>query len=189
MNNLQVHPPRIIGFSGLKYAGKDTAGSAFVERGWRLMKFAEPMKIMLAELLEYRGAPRDEITAMLEGDLKEVPTPYLDGRTPRHALQSIGTEWGRVLMFKEIWTNSLVDRVKSWGGTPCVVITDVRFHNEATAIKALGGQVFRIIGRGATGDLHPSEREIPELDVTGEIMNDCESAEAFKNRVVRIFFS
>ena len=33
--------------------------------------------------------------AHIEGALKEVPCELLGGKTPRYAMQTLGTEWGR----------------------------------------------------------------------------------------------
>lgn len=102
--------------------------------------------------------------------------------TPRHALQQLGTEWGRSC-YPNVWvdyalrvaTRLLADPIKltydaqngitnlmdvqglvsseDWKPTQGVVISDVRFKNEVAAINAAGGVVIRLLrGQGLTGE-------------------------------------
>lgn len=75
--------------------------------------------------------------------------------TPRTLLQLLGTECGRRVIHPEIWVNSLMAEYKGIEqpnkpgqerqiSFPNWVITDVRFPNEAEAIKRKGGIVLRI---------------------------------------------
>lgn len=81
--------------------------------------------------------------------------------TVREVLQTLGTEWGRnvdpLLWCKDTLNRQLRDVVKpefygwdpAWGDAPPrivkgVVITDVRFDNEAQAIRDIGGVVWKI---------------------------------------------
>lgn len=173
----------MIGFTGLKGSGKDTAAVAFVEAGAVNLKFADGVKVMLRALLTYRGAPADLIDRMLEGDLKETPTHYLNSRTPRHAMQTLGTEWGRQMMDPEFWVAATMQAA---GRQPQVVISDVRFENEVGAIAKAGGTVYRIVRpveHPSSVDLHSSEAYIPFLPVDGEIVNDSPSADVFVAKV------
>lgn len=166
---------RLIAIAGHKGAGKDTAAGVLTMQGYQNAKFAAPMKAMLATLLMARGVPQPEIYAMLEGDLKEKPHPKLNGRTPRHALQTIGTEWGRNLMAQTFWIDAFGDMVRASLGdatVPGLVVTDCRFHNEVAAIHDLGGIVIRVDRPGLVVDLnHQSEAEIPHLAVDHIVPN------------------
>jgi ferredoxin len=118
--------------------------------------------------------------------------------TPRHALQQLGTEWGRAC-YQNVWvehtlriaktlledatamyskegglekTNTLVPR----NG---IVISDVRFQNEFDAIHKAGGYVIRLRRPGAglagAAGLHISEQEqanIPDEAFDHVIEND-----------------
>ena len=133
--------PRVIGLCGLAGAGKSTAARHLVEHhGFVRRPFAGLLKGMLRQLLAAQGVPADMVEQMVEGDLKEVPTSYLGGRTPRFAMQTLGTEWGRALapsLWIEAWTASLA-------GLERVVADDVRFDNEAAAVRALGGTIVEV---------------------------------------------
>jgi len=106
---------------------------------------------------------------MVSGDLKEVPTEYLGGRTPREAMQTLGTEWGRSLS-ADLWVNAWRRRVdrdveesKANAEDYILIADDVRFPNEAAAIRSRGDIVVRVKrpGAGLTGTTgrHASETE------------------------------
>lgn len=176
---------RLVAFTGLKGSGKDTAASVFVERGYEHVKFADSLKEMLRTLLRYRGAPEAEIERMIEGDLKEEPSPFLSGRSARYAMQTLGTEWGRELMSETFWIDAAEDRLR---GKDRVVVSDVRFANEADLIRKREGSLYRIQRGAATpavADVHPSETEILTMPVDGVLFNTAATPAEFRERVIR----
>jgi len=130
--------PCVIAIKGRAGAGKSTAANFLVDHyGYRLVKFAGPLKRMLAAV----GLTQDEI----EGDLKEVPCDLLGGQTPRHAMVTLGTEWGRDLIHPDLWVNLWrreAAKIVASGGR--VVADDCRFPNEAAAIRELGGRILEV---------------------------------------------
>lgn len=161
----------LIGLTGRKGAGKDTVAAVLFERGFANLKFAGALKAMIAELLRYQGADEATIDRMIEGDLKEVPTDLLAGKTPRWAMQSLGTEWGRDLIGENLWVDATMNKAAT---LPQVVITDVRFPNECAAVQEAGGRMIRInpVGSGCTTDIHESEAHIDRLPVDAAFDND-----------------
>lgn len=154
--------PRLIGLIGRKGAGKDTAAETLTARGYGNVKFAGALKDMLRTLLEYQGLDAEMIERMVEGDLKEVPTDYLAGRTPRHAMQTLGTEWGRELIDSNFWVETAIRRAE---GNGFAVVTDVRFPNEMAAIHEAGGVCIGISAdwiKPTEGE-HESEALIDDL--------------------------
>ena len=79
------------------------------------------------------------IREQLWGDEKETPLDFLGGKTPRQAMQTLGTEWGRNLIYDGIWLHAW-ERAFNKCSTP-VVVDDLRFINEAEMIKRLGGKI------------------------------------------------
>lgn len=156
----------LIGLIGRKGAGKDTAAEVLLAQGYENVKFAGALKDMIRCVLAYQGVDSITIERMIEGDLKEVPTEYLAGRTPRYAMQTLGTEWGRKLIGEGFWVGATMLRVKAFlAGGKGVVVTDVRFPNEGDDIEAEGG-----ISIGITADWisptegeHESETKIDEM--------------------------
>lgn len=143
---------KLIALTGYAGSGKTTAAKHLVEaHGFTLVKFAGPLKSMMRCL----GLGDREI----EGDLKETPCAILGGKTPRHAMQTLGTEWGRALIHSDLWVNAameVVADVLDHGGR--VVIDDMRFGNEAEAVRSRGGAIIHI-SRPGVGPVnaHPSE--------------------------------
>ena len=90
--------------------------------------------------------------------------------TPRKLLQLLGTECGRQIIHPNIWVNSLFADYKkdsNW------IITDVRFPNEAQAIKDKGGIMIRInrpLYR--LDDQHPSETALDNYNFDYVIENE-----------------
>jgi rhodanese-related sulfurtransferase len=173
---------QLIAFAGRKYSGKDTAAAALADLGFVNVKMAGALKAMLTALLQYVGLPDEMIDRMLEGDLKETPSPWLSDRTPRHAMQQLGTAWGRDTMAKDFWVQVAAQRV---GLFDKVVISDIRFPNEVDFVRIKGGKIYRIERPNGADlvDFHPSEAAIDGLDVDGVIRNDWPTAEAFAQAV------
>jgi hypothetical protein len=166
---------KLIGIAGRKGAGKDTFALPLYSNSlFKQVRFADPLKNMLRALLKDAGVDAQEIERMIEGDLKEVPSPIFLGKTPREAMQTLGTEW-RNMIGATLWTNIAIERIKKYarGGTHGVVITDVRFPHEVEVMKKLGGLVVRINGLvGANGfSNHASENQIDELPVDMDVFN------------------
>ena len=159
----------IIGITGHARHGKDSTADVIVKYfGYKKHALADVMKEACRVIFGWT----DE---HLYGDLKEVIDPRY-GISPRHALQTLGTEWGQYELskydsFKEttgrkLWVNSLLNRVH--GDT---VIADVRFPHEAEAIRERGGFIFRV-NRDYEIDLsHESERAIDEINPDFVIKN------------------
>jgi hypothetical protein len=149
----------IIALTGYAGSGKSTAAKILVERhGFTLVKFAGPLKQMLRCL----GLGDREI----EGDLKEEPHIVLGYKTPRYAMQTLGTEWGRDLIGVDLWANVAMEStwaVLDQGGR--VVIDDCRFLNEAAAVRTEGGIIVEVMRPGVGPQSgHASENQIPDPD-------------------------
>lgn len=158
-----IPPPRkapLIGlYSSVMQSGKSTVADHLVlQHGFRRVRFAGPLKDMARALFTHFATDQTS-ERMIEGDLKDSPHPMLRGVTPRWVLQSLGTQWGRELIYPDLWVDMAmaeVDRVRRTG-TP-VVIDDLRFPNELAALVGAGGRAFRII----RPDARPAEGQTAE---------------------------
>lgn len=173
-----VSPRRtLIAFTGLAGSGKSTAATFLVrEYGFTRIRFAGPLKDMMRAL----GLNEREI----EGDLKEKPCELLGGKTPRYAMQTVGTEWGRDLIAPDLWIrafNAALAKVPA--GVP-VVVDDCRFPNEAEAIRAAGGVLVRIERAGAGSGAAGHSSETHQLPTIATITNDADSPAVFCHRDV-----
>ena len=159
----------IIGLTGLKRSGKDTFAQALVDQGFELVRFADPLKEMLRTMYRCAGLDAETIERKIEGDLKEEPCPVLLGKTPRHAMQTLGTEW-RDLIDRDLWTSIWLG--KAAAGNP-MVVPDVRFHHEAMVIRRMGGLIVRIYRPGQqSSDIHISEQEMMQIPADHVVLND-----------------
>ncbi len=154
---------RVIAFMGGIGVGKSTAASITEEligSHYRLKRvsFAEPIK----KMVEVLGVPRADID---DRTVRERPHPRLAGRSIRWALQTLGTEWGRDMIHQDIWVKTAARDIcdfLAWEPKGVVVIDDLRFLNEAEAVKRMSGVIVRIVKKfgvefkGVHG--HSSER-------------------------------
>ncbi|MEI6871425.1 MAG: hypothetical protein WCL08_04015 [Verrucomicrobiota bacterium] len=158
---------KIIGLTAFKGSGKTTVArklqnSPFLPKDVAILSFASPLKEMAAVLL----APE----AFLPEN-KEDPNYGICGRSPRHIMQTLGTEWGREKISPHLWLEIMRRRIKSCH-SPTVIVDDVRFDNEAELLADLGGKIFRVEREGVKGcDSHVSERSIDEYWLDGIIVN------------------
>lgn len=162
----------VVGLAGKAGCGKSVAAEVFTQKGYTPIKFAGPLKAMLRAFYKEVGASDDLIERKMEGDLKEQPCEYLGGKTPRYAMQTLGTEWGRDLIEPDLWTNAWKARVASEEGP--VVTDDVRFHNEVSVLIQTGGIAFLVERENndrSPGD-HISEQSLPEDQIITKITNN-----------------
>ncbi len=162
--------PRLIGlYSPAPGCGKTTVASLLIEH--QRVAFAAPLKRVVKILL-------DELSLRLPSThyvytAKEAIIPEL-GVSARHMMQTLGTEWGRACIHPDFWVmiaRAKVQRIMNDGGS--VVIDDVRFPNEASMIRDLGGELWRIDRPGVTynGD-HSSEGGLEDITPDRVIVND-----------------
>jgi hypothetical protein len=168
----------IIGIAGVAGSGKTTAGDTLLARGYARGKFANSLKEMMRSLLRYRGCGDAFIERCLEGDLKETPLQELGGRSPRHAMQTLGA-WARSDLEEDYWIDTEFD---AQDGEGALFFDDLRHPNEEAAIVARGGVIIHVIGRGGIEGEHISETFKPANATV--IVNDG-SIEEFRAKIDR----
>lgn len=118
------------------------------ELGLPIRSFAGPLKAMLLAA----GIPE----ANINGADKEAPLEVLGGRSARYAMQTLGTEWGRRTICDDLWVRLWLANMPERG----CICDDVRFINEARALKNSGGKLICIVRSTkdfAKSPTHPSE--------------------------------
>lgn len=154
---------KIIGLTGAAGAGKNTVADILFRHGFTNFGFADPVYRAVASIL---GVSQDSLR---DRAAKEQPIDWL-GKSPREMLQTLGTEWGRNTIRDDIWIQIAMRQVekviayqKGQGG---VILTDVRFENEAAAIKAAGGTIWKVVRDAAClaadAAKHSSEAGVPD---------------------------
>lgn len=167
--------PNIVALGGLAGSGKTELSDYMVgSLGYRRVKFADPIKRMLEELIRYNTGPEAQIDEYTEGSLKEIPTNYLGGQSARYAMQTLGTEWGRQLIDPDIWVDAAYRQINRLvNSNSSVVVDDVRFPNELAMLNKLGALTIWIEREGTIANTdHPSENSVRRSDFSVLIENN-----------------
>lgn len=96
-------------------------------------------------------------------------------RSPRWVLQRWGTDYRRRLTAEDYWTRQTARRIEHLHDAgQHVVVSDVRFDNEAEALRHAGGVIWRVQRQAATpaSYSHASESPIHDHLVGGLLNND-----------------
>lgn len=144
--------PRVIALIGNAGAGKSTVAEYLTKvHGYKVVKFAGPLKNMLRAI----GLDDDE----LEGHLKEVPCDLLCGKTPRHAMVTLGTEWARDMIGENFWAGLWQEETALHINSGYnIVVDDCRYGNELAAVREMGGLPWHIVRPDHAGSSIPSHR-------------------------------
>lgn len=170
----------IYGITGPARSGKDTLANLLVNRrGFTRVALADPLRVMVATLTGMT------FQQMLDSPEKELPHPRLGGVSPRRAMQTLGTEWGRDLVWNNLWIEHAMDKAQAADGP--VVIPDVRFENEAAAVRARGGKVIHMVRPGAAAvEGHISEAGVAFVEGDVVVLNDGDMDD-LKRHVLEMF--
>ncbi len=151
--------PLLIGLAGKSGSGKNTAADYLTRaHGYRQLAFADPLKAVVQRAFHF--------TAEQMLFRKEIEDPRC-GKSPRWCLQHFGTVFREV--WPEIWIwnlrQNLLDRLALFGEQR-IVVTDVRFRNEAEALQRLGAVLIRLERAGAP-EVNGIPDHISERDLDG----------------------
>ncbi|KAG5183115.1 hypothetical protein JKP88DRAFT_273090 [Tribonema minus] len=153
---------RVLGLVGTRGAGKDTFADAL---GFPAFAFAQPIKDA-CEAIFMAGAEAFE-----DRVIKETVDERW-GVSPREMLQILGTECVRGHFGEDHWIRHMEMQLQRCE-SESVVITDVRFPDEAAFVRRLGGRLVRIVRPTLrTDDAHVSETGIGGIECDEIIVND-----------------
>lgn len=162
-NDGEVYP--LIGLVGHARAGKDTAGNILcAEFNYTKVAFAHELKRELYNFVGFKYAA--SFQEWLDWiDRHKHDAPDTEHGWIRPLLQFWGTEYRREKCDREYW----IKRVPLIVG---FVVTDVRFPNEATAIRRNGGWLINITRPDTAHDAHISEMLIDTINPHYYLHND-----------------
>lgn len=133
----------LLGFHGPFGSGKDTLAKAILKAAFLpdtcRLKFADTMYDMAANVdpAFSRDMKHSDKNAYVLDD------PGLGTR--RNFLEKLGTEFGRDCIASDIWLRLMAHRIIALRRVhPILVVSDVRFENEAALIRDLGGHIFHL---------------------------------------------
>ena len=156
--------PPIIGLTGKARSGKDTvANFLLAAMGGYQYAFADPLRSML-----YAGFGID-MNSPYWKDHKEDIIPAF-GVSPRQMMQTLGTDWGRQMVNTDVWLLLAKNKLLAQG--PGMIVTDVRFENEAAWVRKMGGRVIHVYREDTpTVAAHASEAGVTRLPEDTAIYN------------------
>jgi hypothetical protein len=151
----------LIGLCGYIGAGKTTVANLLVEEHeFDALAFADKLKTVV-----------DDVFCLNEWEMrndqtwKTTPHPKLGGHTPREVYQQLGTEGFRSIN-PDVWLNYLKQKLADdyEADYTDIVVTDVRFVNEAKAIIEMDGIIVVVRREGiAQSSEHASEAGLIEI--------------------------
>lgn len=127
----------IVLLCGFKRSGKDTVAKILQQHyGYDHIKISSPLKDGLKAMFNFTDN-------QLEGDEKDVIDPVLN-KTPRDVMKYVGTDLFQYeiqkflpCMGRNFWVNAIISRLESNNSGGDVVVSDLRFHHEIDAFRAL----------------------------------------------------
>lgn len=178
-----MNSPIIIGIGHKKGVGKDTVANRLVDtHGFIRMSFADPLKEACRLIFHFTDA-------QLYGDLKEVVDKNW-GKTPRQILQMFGSDALRNIIDRDVWIKSLKLKIQNRVlQEPTkqlkIVVPDVRFPNEAEAIKSMdGGHLWKVTRELPTNEFsfHESETALDHYKSWDQILINNDTMAALYQR-------
>lgn len=170
---------RIIGLTGEAGSGKDTIADYLVSHhDFRKISFAEPLRRGLQAMF---GIP---MYMLQDRAIKHIPLEILGGKSIREAMNTLGTEWGRLSVADDIWLTTVGMKLNqlraqsSLGHVAVkgIVISDVRFANERFWLHHENGDLWHVKRPGnpyaLPPDSHASQQGLPVWNGDLVITND-----------------
>lgn len=158
----------LVGFAGRARTGKDTA-ALYLERNYEFQRYglADPIKLGARAMFGLT-------TEHERPENKEEIIPWL-GVSPRQLWQWIGTDFGRNMVCDNVWLLIAERALLNAYGLRFrgLVISDVRFENEASWIRSQGGAIIHLERADAPKvNAHVSESGVQVNDRDYVIHND-----------------
>lgn len=188
-----MHPdfrPPDIGLLGRARTGKDTA-AAILARKWghQRLGFADPVREGMAALDPIVWVPGDGAFHRYRAVLAAMGYEAAKDRVPevRRLLQHYGTEALRATLGPDVFVDALMRRVDALPPSRPVVVTDVRFPNEAERLRRAGFALVRLTRQAAPrAGAHPSETALDDFEPDLTFGNDgsLDDLEGFLDSVV-----
>lgn len=154
----------LVGIAGPARSGKNEVAKYLQKyHAFHEDSFAAPIRKCLMDIL---GLPFEKYE-----EVKQAPQAVFGGKTCREFMQKMGTEFGREMIYDNIWVDSCIVRMSAFERA---AISDVRFDNEANAIRERGGYIIHVdrpsirIEQSA----HVSEKGIDPSLIDFSILND-----------------
>jgi len=183
----------IIGLGHVARSGKDTAAHALVrDLGFERRAFADKLKqlavaadpiVTTATQATNVGSGKGRLNWVVRGmGLEQAKDVYPE---VRRFLQDLGAG-AREVFGDNFWIDMCLPEVE-WVGSPLsdVVVSDVRYENEADEIRRRGGKLIRINRPGMYAAGHETETALVDFDWDEEVDNDG-SVQDLEQKIVKL---
>ena len=165
---------RLIGIGGYAGSGKDAVATILEDsHGFYGTFMSQPLNAALCRLNPQVEVRRGEVFRYVDlinqlGYTKAKELPEV-----RRLLQAMGTEVGRNMFGQNIWIDQLRNYLAAQKPDDDVVVTGIRFPNEARMIVELGGQLWWVHRPGyGPVNSHSSDNTLTYEDFDYVVMND-----------------
>lgn len=165
-----------IALTGLSRSGKDSVAARLVERhGYVRVAFADRLKEAALKSDPFIPLRASGVTVRLSAVIANVGWETAKDQFPevRRFLQDYGQTIREIR--PRFWIDAaFADIDAAWAAGRPVVVTDVRYANEANTLTASGFELYRVTRPGLVPGQHRSEREMlsfrcPELANDGTL--------------------
>ena len=143
----------IIGISGKKRSGKDTVYELI-----RMLKQGDgvyPLRAAFGDQI------KEEVAGVTGVDLDHIEEHK---ERFRPMLQWWGADFRRHYKGENYWLDKMLAKMKTITGKEVLVITDVRYPNEAELVKEAGGIMIRVDRKTGLEDAHGSENLLDSFE-------------------------
>lgn len=187
----------LIGLTGKAGSGKDTAcqlirGYFAGERSFERRAFADKLKISAARNFYPTCTQEDGLDFcnwLKENEEHRIQVvdngEIVSDISGRQFLQRYGTEAHREVFGQEFWLDAILpSKNSSYGLYNDVIVTDVRFPNEADRVHECGGVVWEIIRRDEDTDSHASEASLPR-HMVDKVFKNNRTKEELREKLIK----
>ncbi len=167
-------PAAVIGLMGRRGSGKDTVAKVAKELDDSVITLA------LGDFVKHEVAGVTNHSHVWVETHKEQLRPLL---------QAWSTEYRRNLCDENYWLSKLATMLKFIPKESVVIVTDIRFENEARFIKECGGVLVRVqrdMPHDDPVDQHPSETWVDTCKPDAVLLNDVPTPEQLRKGVEKI---
>jgi hypothetical protein len=128
---------QIVGFCGVIGSGKDYKAESYKKNGYIHVNFADPLKEIIFKTLKINNIKDHNKYEMFKDNYWNPITKVFPSFTGRDILQ-LGNIC-RQILHEDIWVDAWEKSVKDLDK---VVVSDIRYPNEAKKIISLGGEIY-----------------------------------------------
>ena len=183
----------IIGFTGSKGVGKTTVAQMIHDRLGAGQRVKSIKNMSFANRLKETTCALFGISMYYLNDHKDDPSVKNYKLNYRQTLQQLGTDFVRDKISETFWLDIVIDEITEDVNVDCLfpddhTVDDIRFNNEADALRKLNAIIIHIQRPGYTSDGHSSEHGVTVKKGDYVIINSGTKEDLY-NKVMSLTFN